>query len=189
MTDSEQAGVLLFAAATIGPFIAAWRLAGTEARQNLAGVELFLAGAVGAVLGSIALFVAGFLYFVVLDASLSGNSSGAIGMIAVLLLAAAWFGYLGGLTFVLRKMGRRRAAGIVLLTPLVVYALITGLYAMLLRLGMTWARDFAGPSIFVLPAILPAAGGLWLLIRHRREEAGGYGAPATGPHQGGGTQD
>jgi hypothetical protein len=164
---------MLALAALAIPWFVAWCLAGRDARRNLVGVDLLLAGLAGGAIGLFAVFGPAVLY--VLGASyrilpipgfvLDSNHMelAAFGLLFLAMLTGAWIGYMAGLAYVLLEMGRRREAGAVLFSLPALCLFATGVYAVLARFGVTWTGDFASLSILGIPPLIPAAGGLWLL--------------------------
>ena len=146
---------MLFLAVSGVPLVLTWWLAGPEARRDLAGIDLLLAGAAGGAIGMFAAAVPGLLYAVGVSYGmlpdppyilLSDHSEWALaGLLMLAALVCAWLGYVAGLAYVLLEIGRRRAAGAVLLSPLVTYVLGTGACAVLAHFGVGaaagWARS------------------------------------------------
>ena len=182
MVGVGNPGSILVWAGTAAPFGLALWLAGPAARRDLVVVDLFLAGVAGAAIGFVAMFVPGFVYaFGAVSGALpvpslsSDHSDLMLLMLAGLVaLTAAWFGFLAGLAHELRELGRCRAAGVVLISPLAVYLIGTGIYA---TLGTADTRDYAHFSIIGLPPLLAAVAGLWVLITQNRPSGKHQTAP------------
>jgi hypothetical protein len=181
MTDTETVGSVLALSCVVIPAFIAWGLSGRDARRNLISMDLFLAGAAGCILGFLAVFVPAFLYnlgtaYNILpeprfDPNANHPGLAILVLFAVAALSVAWLGYIAGLTYVLLKLGRRRAAGAFLLGPSVVYIIGTGACAILSRFGMRGVDDFADPSPIGFIPLLLVPVGLWLLCSTRGKTA------------------